>query len=225
MKPKRLLTIFLSVLSGVCFGVAISTLLLTNGYLTGSYRAYIVESGSMTPALPVGSVIFTKSTPKYQTGDIVTFSQNGKNFVTHRIVEEKENSFITKGDANEEADTGSVLSTQIVGKSILVVPYIGYLADFVKTPKGFVILVVIPAAIIVYEEIKSIFREIKKLVMRKKPESSKANAAVFLPIFGIALLFLSSTKAFSFDIETSKNILGTEKISTQTPEPTETPNE
>lgn len=207
MDARRFITILMAVLSGVCFGVSASTYLLTNGYLTGGYRAYIVQSGSMEPAIPVGAVVIIKPSSTYNAGDVITYSQNGKNNVTHRIVETKDGSFITKGDANEEADSVEVLADNIVGKSFLVLPYVGYLADFVKTPKGFVILVVIPASIVVYEEIKAVFREIRHAFIKKNTGDKKINAAVVLPLFGIMLLFASTTQAFIFDKETSINTI------------------
>jgi signal peptidase len=184
-----------------------STFLLTKGHIGKTYRAYIVQSGSMEPALPVGSVVFTKSSPEYQKGDIITFDVDGK-LITHRIADIEDDKFQTKGDANEEADIGSITEEQIVGKSFINVPYVGYLADFVRTPRGFVMLVVIPAAIIIYEEIKAILRELKNAIFKKRKEdTTNTKSAAFIPFFGIFLLFMSSTSAVNIDKETAKNNL------------------
>ena len=68
----------------------------------------MVVSGSMEPAINLGSVVFTKAETDYQRGDIVSFSNKAGQTVTHRIMEIKTSpagqSFILKGDANNTAD-------------------------------------------------------------------------------------------------------------------------
>lgn len=70
------------------------------------YQLYVVESGSMSPTLKVGSVILSKA-PKdsaaLQVGDIVTFKSSRQTVVTHRIIEVITNDtgivqYRTKGD-------------------------------------------------------------------------------------------------------------------------------
>lgn len=207
---RRTFSIILSVLSGVCFGVAFTTYLLTTGSFSKTYKAYIVESGSMEPNISVGAVVVTKSATDFQKGDIITFTpKNSKETITHRIysIESADGAtvFRTKGDANEESDNWEVSPTQIVGKEMLIIPKLGYLANFVRTPKGFVALVVIPASILIYEELKTIFKELKNMIFKKKDGegdgTSKAAAAI--PIMGIMLVFISTTSSFSLDRETS----------------------
>ncbi|RJR29627.1 signal peptidase I [Candidatus Microgenomates bacterium] len=167
MKAKKLLIVSMSALSGVSFGVAVSTYLFTSGLLHGQYRAFIVQSGSMEPTIKTGSIAITKTQDNYGVGDIITFSlkANKKEYITHRVVDTAEG-LKTKGDANEEPDLWTVASEEIVGKTIFTIPYVGYFADFVRTPRGFVVFVVVPATIIVYEEFKTITKEIKKMFQK-----------------------------------------------------------
>ena len=161
MQPamKHYLSIFMVTFSGVCLGVAFSTYLLTTGAFNSSYRAYVVQSGSMEPTLKTGSVVITQTLPRYYIGDIVTFSPDGgEQLVTHRIVRMEGQNFITKGDANEDTDHWEVSPEEVVGKASFSIPFLGYLVDFTKTPKGFVVMVVIPASIIIYEELKTIIK-------------------------------------------------------------------
>jgi len=141
---------------------------------------YVVLSGSMEPAVKTGSVALVS--PKkygYALGDIVTFSRNGEETVTHRISSLKneagEITYETKGDANKTSDNGSIKRSQIVGSVLFSVPYIGYAVDFAKKPYGFIILVVIPATIIIYEEFKTIKRELAKMLKKKDPGNKVAN--------------------------------------------------
>ena len=65
-------------------------------------KPYVVLSGSMEPVIPVGSVvIIDQSKTAVSARDIAAFSRNGQT-VTHRIIKETEDGFITKGDANKE---------------------------------------------------------------------------------------------------------------------------
>jgi signal peptidase len=152
-------------------------------------RAYIILSGSMEPTVPVGGIVFTRTQPSYNAGDIVTFATDRKkdNVVTHRIHEQLANgAFITKGDANKTTDRGEVTQQNVIGKVVLTVPYAGYLVDFVKTPKGFVLLVIVPATIIIYEELKSILKELsaflrslrEKWLARKRIEVEQSHGEV-----------------------------------------------
>lgn len=128
---------------------------------------YVVMSGSMEPAIMTGSIVLVN--PKdvdYAPGDVVTFD-TGSGAVTHRIVEvEGAGStvgYITQGDANRTPDQIAVMPEQIIGEAIMTVPYVGYVAGWAKTPHGFILMVIVPATIIIYEELKLVWRELRKL--------------------------------------------------------------
>lgn len=127
---------------------------------------YAVQTGSMEPTIKVGDLIFIKKSKEYKEGDIITFlSGTGKSRVTitHRITKvTDENTFVTKGDANAAEDIDRVKYEDIFGKYIFKIPLLGYPINLVKTPLGFLILIVIPAVIISYEELKKIKNEISK---------------------------------------------------------------
>ena len=76
--------------------------------------------------------------------------------------------FITKGDANNGNDGEFVSPESVVGKVIFDVPYLGYPVGYAKTQQGFILLVIIPAVIIVYEELSKIKYEIQKKMRFKK---------------------------------------------------------
>lgn len=78
----------------------------------------LVCSGSMEPELLVGDVIVIKKCDTYKTGDIVTFLDDDNILVTHRIIEEKENGFVTKGDNNNVKDKAVISKNKIQGKVI-----------------------------------------------------------------------------------------------------------
>lgn len=212
---------------------------LLDGKSPQSISAYVITSGSMQPSIPVGSIVIAQSENSYNVGDIVTFkpTENKDHNVTHRIVGYEGNMFITKGDANQDADLGRIESSQIAGKKVLTIPYLGYLVNFAKTPQGFVILVIIPATIIVYEELKVILREIKKTLKKisDRGEGRVGNkamlfrrAALIFPMTGfIFILTALSTSYFSDHEDSFQNVLGIANTygqnDTSTPSPSPSP--
>ena len=139
-------------------------------------KVMIVQSGSMEPAIKTGSVVIVKSVSDYKVGDVITFGPYSKTKTptTHRIYETKvvggEPVYTTKGDANNAPDTRTIAKRDIIGKVLLDVPYVGYAVAAAKTPAGFTAIIIIPAAIIVYDEVRKILGEIKK--MRKKKDDT-----------------------------------------------------
>lgn len=98
---------------------------------------YTVLTGSMQPAYPPGTLVVVKpvNTDTLSVGDVVTVQlESGQDtVVTHRIdaIQHRldgEIQFITKGDANETADTEPRLPVQIRGEVWYSVPYVGYIS-------------------------------------------------------------------------------------------------
>jgi len=114
----------------------------------------------MEPTVPVGSIVIIKPTDPntLQKGEIICFKFSGPTSITHRIINITNEGFITKGDANEDPDTWTVGKENVIGKLILIIPYIGYIGYFVKTPLGFLLLIIIPATLLIILEIRNIIK-------------------------------------------------------------------
>ena len=136
--------------------------------ITGNIKFFVVQSGSMEPAIKMGSVVMIRPEKDYRVGDVITFGRYTriKAPTTHRIYEidnqGTEPLYTTKGDANNAPDLKKIKKSEILGKVILSIPYIGYAVDFAKKPLGFALIIIIPAGIIIADEIKKIYAEIKK---------------------------------------------------------------
>lgn len=95
-------------------------------------QPYIVLSGSMEPEIHTGAVaiVNTKDTD-VENGDIVTYripkTDGSESLVTHRILGEDEDGYITKGDANDVEDMTRVKKEQIAGTCMFSIPMLGYL--------------------------------------------------------------------------------------------------
>jgi len=166
----------------IAFIVLVAILLIFSAFpIPGNYKVLVVKSGSMEPSIHTGSIVTVKppstgsGQADYKIGDVITFGPYSKTKAptTHRIYDMKvvggEPIYITKGDANNAPDTREIKKEDIVGKVLFSVPYLGYAVDFAKKPIGFALLIIVPAAIIIYDEIRKIFGEIKK---KKNPPVS-----------------------------------------------------
>lgn len=129
-------------------------------------QMYIVMSGSMSPAVEMGSLVLVEpmQPEEIEPGDIITFRgvTDSDNITTHRVVGiEEENGlyYRTRGDANEVDDPMPVNSNQLIGKMKFTIPYAGYIFSFARTTKGIMTLISIGIAIILIELIKTILAE------------------------------------------------------------------
>ena len=134
--------------------------------IPGNYKLLIVQSGSMEPAIKTGSVVVVKPAENYKAGDIITFEDRGKDkTTTHRILDLEvisgQTQYITKGDANNAEDSSRVSESKIIGKVLTSIPYAGYILATAKEPIGFILLVIVPCAIIILEEMGKIWKEVK----------------------------------------------------------------
>ncbi|MDO8435923.1 MAG: signal peptidase I [bacterium] len=153
----------------LAFIVAVALLLIVSIFpITGNYKVMTVISGSMAPAIKTGSVVIVKPASDYKIGDVITFGPYSKTKAptSHRIYDIKvvnsQPVYITKGDVNNAPDTREIQKSDIVGKVLFSVPYLGYAVDFAKKPIGFMLIIIVPAAVIVFDEIKKIIHEVKK---------------------------------------------------------------
>ena len=97
----------------------------------------VIISGSMEPTLHVGGILYyqEKNIDEYEIGDVLVYKTEAHN-ISHRIVEQEDECFITKGDANNTYDKELVCQDTILGKGTnWSIPYIGYYADYIYSHK------------------------------------------------------------------------------------------
>ena len=159
--------------------VLLGLLLLTSLVpVPGNLAVKIVQSGSMEPSIKTGAVIFIKPSDSYKIGETIMFGEDTKTKVptTHRIVADEVRNgvfyYTTKGDANEDPDPQQIAQSEVIGKVLFSIPYLGYVLDFAKKPLGFALLIGVPAAIVVFDEAGNIWRETRKLKMKKRVQET-----------------------------------------------------
>lgn len=165
-------TLIIGVLVLIAGLVAVSVL-----PVPGGIKLFTVQSGSMEPAIWTGSVVVVQPKPSYAVNDVITFiseedrgNQNPKFTTTHRVISLDGDSFQTKGDANDAPDGSRTKTDLVIGKVILSIPYVGFPVNFAKTREGLIILIIVPATLIVYNELMSIKQEIIKLINQRKKQ-------------------------------------------------------
>ena len=134
--PPWLLKGLERVLEGVFLLSFLALLLVSVPRLLG-YDFVTIESGSMSPAIPVGSACFTRQVTgaEIKEEDVITFYAANKDglLVTHRVAKvTKDGTFVTKGDANEEADTHVVTEKELFGKVLFSVPVLGFVLCYLS---------------------------------------------------------------------------------------------
>ncbi len=226
------------IISAIVGAVCVLIVLAANdGVSFRSLKAYAILSGSMEPKLPLGSVVAVRPALQYSVGDIITFfpAPNNKIPVTHRVTKvygtSTQNNLLyeTKGDKNNAVDTGSIKQGQIIGKVFFYVPYIGYAVQAAKTKKGFIFLIIVPSTIIIYEELKTLKKELANLLKKLKSSKTNGRALVFVPMIASIFVLTSYSRAFFSDHETSAansfqaGIWGTTPSPTVEPTPTTIP--
>lgn len=117
---SALSVLLLAAVVGICIPMTVPRLF--------GYEAYTVVSGSMEPAIPVGSAIYLEAAvpETVNAGDVIAFYK-GRGVVTHRVMENRTVSgeFITKGDANEENDMEPVPYAAMIGRMAVSIPFLG----------------------------------------------------------------------------------------------------
>ena len=87
------------------------------------YSLFEVATGSMSPTIEVGDVVITKLTKEVNANDIIVY-MDGKNIITHRLIEKNGDKIITRGDANNSEDK-PIEEKMIIGEVVKIIPQLG----------------------------------------------------------------------------------------------------
>jgi signal peptidase len=130
--------------------------------VVGADQSFVVLSGSMEPAMSPGDVVVVRDAAvgSIAAGDVITYRTDSATPTTHRVIEVVEaddgTAYLTKGDANEDPDSGLVTHDRVIGTVFLTIPLLGHAIAFVNTPVGFAAVVVIPLVLFVGAELRSL---------------------------------------------------------------------
>ncbi|WP_440947274.1 signal peptidase I [Methanosarcina sp. T3] len=123
-----------------------------------------VTGTSMEPVITSDDIIVISSGENsIESGNIISyyyhFEDNPFPFIiTHRVIGFAPEGYITKGDACANADNYVVAPEDVIGVMHFKIPYLGALIHFANTLTGFFILVIVPAIILIIQEIRNLMR-------------------------------------------------------------------
>ncbi len=128
--------LLLALMLGILSLAALAHLLPATGH-----PVFAIGSGSMTPTIPVGSVVvLTPGSNGVRVGDVVTMRLDDGAVFSHRVVRLAALNgapYIgTKGDANRTADPALTPLSHVLGRVVLVIPAAGYLMAGLGSPLG-----------------------------------------------------------------------------------------
>lgn len=170
-----------------------SPLLPTKEYIS----THVVSTGSMEPKIKTGSIVLSSlEIDEINKGDIIVFTSptNEEITIVHRVMQIEKEEYITKGDNNDNEDDWIVFKSNIKGKVFFTIPYLGYAIQWMKTPIGFITIIIVPALLFILTMIKKIKEGINEEVdKRTKEEISKQNNPPILAI----LILISTTVLLS----------------------------
>ncbi|MGZ0747153.1 signal peptidase I [Haloparvum sp. AD34] len=170
--------------------VAVALLAIAAAPATSPVTVSYVSSDSMEPTIAQGDGYILVPAGEIETGDVITFYSEDRNvYVTHRVVRETSDGFVTQGDNNPTPDQATGLSPvqrhQIVGEVLTVggepvtIPSLGPGAEFVRShPLG-----VLLGGLLAWT-VSVAFAEGR----RRRPDRTVLRVRdVALPVFGVAL--------------------------------------
>ncbi len=141
---------FMYYLSSVVASIVISLVFTFGISLLAGCRYLNVVTGSMSPALPVGSLICVNTNVDLEDlkpGDIVTAGNTLK--VTHRVVsvDLEGRTFTTHGDANGPSNE-TFKAEELYGRVIYHIPYFGKVKTFMQNPINVLCLVALIGVVV-----------------------------------------------------------------------------
>lgn len=146
MKKKRnegaMLLVIKKWILGLLLGFCLAILLCLCLPKVFGMKVGVVKSGSMEPSIATGSVVYVRPDhlEKIQAGDVIAF-RKGTVTVIHRVVrlDESKKGYVTKGDNNEIEDASPVPFSQVIGKVLFHIPYVGCFSVWIEENRLFLL--------------------------------------------------------------------------------------
>lgn len=141
--------------------IIIILIIIITIYIVSDIRFLTVIGTSMNPDITQNDIVVVvpTDTRSLEIGDVITYKlyMGGKDYMfTHRIVNIDNGIITTKGDNMQESDGYNIMSKDVVGRVVWIIPYIGGLMRFVHTAAGYLIFIFIPSILLIMREIKKI---------------------------------------------------------------------
>ena len=133
---SRLWKALSGILTAIVLVIMIGTVMLVSNQFR--YGSLVIATESMTGELNKGDVVIFESyeDQAVNEGQVIVFAKNNT-MIVHRVVDIEiingNTRYYTKGDANEDNDSGFITDADIVGLADQKVPYVGYPTLWVRS--------------------------------------------------------------------------------------------
>jgi len=124
------------------------------------YQLAIVQSASMEPYLPVGSLAVYKTQTTYYPGEIIVYQSGDGDeakLIVHRVVEkkikDKQTVYFTQGDATQYSSPQPVFAKQVKGKLVGSVSQMGYVLGWFKSKTGIAVTIFLFLTLLIVSEL------------------------------------------------------------------------
>lgn len=156
------------------------------------YKAYIVRSDSMHEQFAAGDIIFIKEIEfdeiyDLEPGTIITFNYfdpediSETKIVTHMIREKTvydgQVAYVTYGTTTGADDPYPALASQIIGTYSFRLPKMGYFFQFIRTPAGYVVVILIPFLFLIGLNLTHFIKLIVAYRREKQQQATEMQAA------------------------------------------------
>ena len=159
---KYFASFFLVLLVSLCIYTFVITDILKKDYVNVfGYTYFVVATGSMSGTIEVDDIIFVKLTKDVKNNDVITFKSKDGDIITHRLIGQKDDKYITKGDVNNVTDE-LITKNQIIGKVNLIVS-----PSFILKSIAIFLIVFILLALVNFDNI------IKKYILKGEQNAIK----------------------------------------------------
>lgn len=168
----------------------------------GGIRALNNGTSSMSPALHSGDLLLvhTVSASSLRAGNLITYHDpNSSKLVTRRITQVQgagNHEQLTTGDSNGTTQT-QIAADRVVGRVAAVVPGLGPVVMWLTYPLGLALLVVLPAIIVIWSELRALRRRMLPTTNSLRMASGLALTVAVVAVAGGALLAGVSAAATS----------------------------
>ncbi|MHB8680542.1 MAG: signal peptidase I [Acidimicrobiales bacterium] len=154
-------TALVAALASVSVVIAVATHFSPKGeYVVFGHPVMSMISGSMAGTINTGDLVVDRSLSPAQAtqlhvGQVITFrsAPGSERLFTHRIVavthpQSGTVTYVTKGDANNAPDTGTVSPSEVVGLYQTRIPSGGYVLNVLRSPLALLGLALIPLLLV-----------------------------------------------------------------------------
>ncbi len=116
----------------------------------GRFGTTVVVGHSMDGTFSTGDLLVTARGQDYRPGDIIVYTvdyEQARGTVVHRIIDERNGVFTTRGDSNTYPDPWQVTPDRIRGRPVLRIPLVGWALLMARTP---IVLMLLTGALVTF---------------------------------------------------------------------------